>query len=111
MEAHDPLPSPSPGAPLFHHELVRQALVAAATDAALEAPMLDLLAALAASGEVSATQAARGADRFVAALDDLVLDCPPARAAAGRLAAGLAARGVVAGEGKDEEGVAAGAGA
>ncbi len=73
--------------------------------------MLDLLAALAASGEVSTTQAARGAARFAAALDDLVLDCPPARAAAGRLAAGLAARGVVAGEGKDEEGVAAGAGA
>lgn len=60
-----------------------------------EARLLDLLARLSATGEVSATQAARGAARFAASVDDLALDCPGARASAARLEKGLAERGIV----------------
>ena len=60
-----------------------------------EMRLLDLLARLTATGEVSQTQAARGAARFAASVDDLALDCPGARASAARLEKGLAERGIV----------------
>ena len=60
-----------------------------------EARLLDLLARLTATGEVSQTQAARGAARFAASVEDLALDCPGARASAARLERGLAERGIV----------------
>jgi len=59
-----------------------------------EARLLDLLARLTATGEVSQTQAARGTARFAASVDDLALDCPGARASAARLEKGLAERGI-----------------
>ena len=58
-------------------------------------PLDRLLARLAATGEVSQTQAARGAARFAASVDDLALDCPGARSSAARLEKGLAERGIV----------------
>jgi hypothetical protein len=86
------------GVPLYAHELVKRALDRAATHPAAEGAALDLLASLAASGAVSATQAARGVARFAEGVDDLVLDCPGARAAAARIEKALVSRGIVAAE-------------
>ena len=66
------------------HALGLEHAVRAASQAA-EARLLDLLARLTATGEVSQTQAARGAARFAASVEDLALDCPGARASAARL--------------------------
>jgi hypothetical protein len=63
------------GAPHFHHELVFQALVAAAeAPDGTAPPMMRLLRDLAESGEVSSTQMRLGFDRVKAELDDLALD-------------------------------------
>lgn len=67
--------------PFFHHELVKQALVAAleAGEAGAGAPLLRLLGELAASGDVSSSQVAKGFQRVADRLPDLELDCPSAR--------------------------------
>ncbi|GLC39813.1 hypothetical protein PLESTM_000944900 [Pleodorina starrii] len=67
------------GLPFFHHELVKQALVAAIDNpkAHLE-PVVALLARLSSSGEVSCSQLAKGLRRVADNLADAVLDNPAA---------------------------------
>ena len=60
--------------PHFHHELVKHCLVAAMESEAQAGKALGLLQQLGASGEVSATQMAKGFGRVEARLDDIALD-------------------------------------
>lgn len=66
--------------PFFGHELVKQALYAAMEHPAQAEPLLALLQALAASGDVSQTQMGKGFQRVADNLRDLVLDNPQAPA-------------------------------
>ena len=74
------------GVPFAHHEVVKQAARAAARGAASVDAAARLLAALAASGTVSASQMAKGFERLAASLDDVAAGAPRARAAAAALA-------------------------
>ncbi|KAG2483606.1 hypothetical protein HYH03_017548 [Edaphochlamys debaryana] len=76
------------GLPFFHHELVKQALVAAIDTPTQVDAVVALLARLSSTGEASASQLARGLRRVADNLADMVLDCP---AAGERFAAVLAA--------------------
>jgi programmed cell death protein 4 len=100
-------------APYAHHELVKQALArglaAAGGGAALDAS-LRLLAALAAAGDVSPNQAAKGFRRAAEALADLELDAPGAGAAFAKAAAAAEAEGWLE-PGWREDGAAGAAGA
>jgi len=79
--------------PFAHHELVKQALTAAATGAASEGDAVALLSALAAEGALSPAQALKGFERLDASLDAIAAAHPGARAAAARLAAAAEAGG------------------
>ncbi|GFR42909.1 hypothetical protein Agub_g3905 [Astrephomene gubernaculifera] len=64
------------GLPFFHHELVKQALMAATDNPAHLAPVVALLASLSSSGQVSCSQLAKGLRRVADNLADAVLDNP-----------------------------------
>ncbi|EFJ42803.1 hypothetical protein VOLCADRAFT_107054 [Volvox carteri f. nagariensis] len=66
------------GLPFFHHELVKQALVAALDNPSHVDPVVALLARLSSSGEVSCSQLAKGLRRVADNLADAVLDNPAA---------------------------------
>ncbi|GIL51780.1 hypothetical protein Vafri_7690 [Volvox africanus] len=66
------------GLPFFHHELVKQALLAAIDNPTNMEPVVALLARLSSSGEVSCSQLAKGLRRVADNLADAVLDNPAA---------------------------------
>ncbi|KXZ45373.1 hypothetical protein GPECTOR_55g279 [Gonium pectorale] len=66
------------GLPFFHHELVKQALVAATENPQHVEAVVELLARLSSSGEVSSSQLAKGLRRVADNLADAVLDNPAA---------------------------------
>jgi len=69
------------GVPFYHHELVKQAIHLGMEDVPNQEPMLDLLAKLAASGDINQTQMSKGFVRVLDSLDDTELDYPNARQA------------------------------
>jgi len=70
--------------PFFYHEAVKQAILmameASSANPGLTQALIDLLARLAESGEVSIGQLSKGLSRVAEQLDDLCLDNPAARA-------------------------------
>eukprot|EP00892_Ulva_mutabilis_P003777 jgi/Ulvmu1/1771/UM118_0010.1 len=83
-------------APFFHHEVVKQAILMATEDMKhAKEPMVELLAVLAARGEVSALQLYKGFQRVVDQLDDLALDTPGLHAAYHDFYAACVARGTI----------------
>ncbi|KAG2437004.1 hypothetical protein HYH02_011436 [Chlamydomonas schloesseri] len=66
------------GVPFFHHELVKQALLAAIDSPAHVDSVVALLGRLSSTGEVSASQLAKGLRRVADNLADAVLDNPQA---------------------------------
>ncbi|KAK9828666.1 hypothetical protein WJX72_001404 [[Myrmecia] bisecta] len=65
--------------PFYHHQLVKSALHMAMEEEKAK-PVLDLLAKLAESGEISATQMIKGFQRVAVQLEDTALDNPQAEA-------------------------------
>ena len=68
------------GMPFFHHELVKQVLVAAmeAKKEIIREKLVALLAALSKSGEISQRQMSAGFDRIMQRLEDYAVDIPEA---------------------------------
>ncbi|KAK9805111.1 hypothetical protein WJX73_009330 [Symbiochloris irregularis] len=62
--------------PFFHHELVKQLLLACMSAPAHQGSLLNLLERLAASGEVSLSQISKGFKRVKDSLEDVCLDFP-----------------------------------
>ena len=64
--------------PFFHHELVKQALVAGMTDQAAMDASLVLMGQLADAGDISTSQLTKGFQRMADSLEDTALDNPGA---------------------------------